>query len=227
MSMFRDRREAGEALAARLIAHVRQPDVVVLALPRGGVPVGFEVATALGAPLDVFAVRKLGVPGHEEFAMGAVASGGIRVLNEALIRDLGIDRADLEAITLRELRELDRRVHAYRDHRPFPSLDGNVVILVDDGVATGSSMTAAVRAVREFRPRMVIVATPVMSRDARELLGAVADQVVAVAMPEPFLGVGAWYADFTQTTDDEVRALLDQAARRRRPNNGALHVARA
>lgn len=227
MSRFQDRREAGQALAARLVAHAHQPDVVVLALPRGGVPVGYEVATALDAPFDVFAVRKLGVPGHEEFAMGAVASGGVRVLNQALIRDLGISRADLEAITLRELHELERRAQAYRDHRPFPSLDGKVVILVDDGVATGSTMIAAVQALRQFRPRAVIAAAPVMSADAQAVLARVASDAIAVRMPEPFLGVGAWYQDFAQTTDDEVRTLLDQAWQRRHPSNGALHASRA
>ena len=226
MQRFTDRREAGKALAARLARCSHQADVVVLALPRGGVPVGHEVARALDAPLDVFAVRKLGVPGHEELAMGAVASGGIRVINPAMIRDLGISQQALDAVTAVELRELERRALAYRDHRPFPELADRIVILVDDGVATGSTMAAAAHALRERRPREVIVAAPVMSLDAQAVLGRVADRVIAVGTPEPFLGVGAWYADFSQTSDDEVRTLLDQAWQRRRPANGGLHVSR-
>lgn len=226
MQQFTDRREAGKALAARLVRYSHQPDVVVLALPRGGVPVAYEVAQALDAPLDVFAVRKLGVPGHEELAMGAVASGGIRVLNPVMIRNLGITQRDLDAVTSAELRELDRRALAYRDHRPFPELQHKIVILVDDGVATGSTMAAAVHALKERRPRELVVAAPVMSLDANAVLGRLVDHVIAVDIPEPFLGVGAWYATFSQTTDDEVRTLLEQAWQRRRPANGALHVSR-
>jgi predicted phosphoribosyltransferase len=181
---------------------------MVLGLPRGGVPVAWEVARALSAPLDVFVVRKLGVPGHEELAMGAVASGGIRVLNPDVVEPLGIPGSAIEAVAAREMQEIGRRERAYRGSRPFPDLRDAIVIVVDDGIATGSTMLAAVRALRLLHPAAVVVASPVMSGSAEATLRQVADACVALATPEPFYGVAAWYADFTQTTDEEVQELL-------------------
>jgi len=205
---FADRVEAGRALAAELAGWAGRDDVIVLALPRGGVPVAAEVAQALGAPLDVFLVRKLGVPGHEELAMGAIASGGEPLLNEETVRALGITPEQVARVVAAERAELARREREYRGARPAPELRGRTVILVDDGLATGSTMHAAALAVRRAEPARIIVAVPVASEDACELLRDAADEVVAVATPEPFYAVGAWYADFTQTTDAEVRALL-------------------
>ena len=186
--------------------------MVVLALPRGGVPVGAEVARALGAPLDVFLVRKLGVPGHEELAMGAIASGGVRVVNETVARQLGIPADVVDAAAEREGQELARREAAYRDGRPAPDVRGKTVILVDDGLATGSTMRAAVAAVRRARPAAVVVAVPVGSAETCADFRGEADVVVCAEEPEPFFAVGTWYDDFSQTTDDEVRELLAQAA---------------
>ena len=205
---FADRAEAGRALAAELAGWAGRDDVIVLALPRGGVPVAAEVAQALGAPLDVFLVRKLGVPGHEELAMGAIASGGEPLLNEETVRALGITPEQVARVVAAERAELARREREYRGARSAPELRGRTVILVDDGLATGSTMHAAALAVRRAEPARIIVAVPVASEDACELLRDAADEVVAVATPEPFYAVGAWYADFTQTTDAEVRALL-------------------
>jgi putative phosphoribosyl transferase len=210
---FRDRADAGRQLAARLAAHAHRPDVLVLALPRGGVPVGYEVARALDAPLDIFLVRKLGVPGHEELAMGAVATGGVRVLNDDVVRALRIPRDVIDAVAATERRELSRRERAYRDDRPPPEVRGRTVILVDDGLATGSTMLAAVEAVEAQRPGRLVVAVPVAARDTCELLAAEADEVVCVLTPEPFVAVGIWYADFSQTTDEEVRELLARGTR--------------
>jgi putative phosphoribosyl transferase len=187
-----------------------QPDVLVLALPRGGVPVAFEVAQALHAPLDVFIVRKLGMPGHEELAIGAIASGGVRVLNEDLIRLLGIPNNVLEDITARELEELRRREAAYRGSRPPEPIAGRTVILVDDGLATGASMRAAVRALRREGAARIVVAVPVAAADTCESLRPEVEDVVCAVTPEPFTAVGAWYEDFRQTTDEEVRELLDR-----------------
>lgn len=206
--MFRDRREAGEVLARRLRDFADRDDVVVLALPRGGVPVAFVVASELGVPLDVFAVRKLGVPWQPELAMGAIASGGVRVLNEEVIRQLRISRDALEEVAEEEERELARRDSAYRGGRPRPELRGKAVILVDDGLATGSTMRAAVKAMRELGPARVVVAVPVGAADTCRELGRLADEVVCAETPEPFFGVGAWYNDFGQTSDEEVRDLL-------------------
>jgi predicted phosphoribosyltransferase len=205
---FRNRTDAGRQLAEKLAAYANRPGVLVLALPRGGVPVGFEVARELGAPRDVFLVRKLGVPGYEELAMGAVATGGVRVLNDEIVRGLGISEHEIDAAAARELQELARRERLYRGDRPPPDIAGRTVILVDDGLATGATMRAAIAAVRQRQPARIVVAVPTASPDTCEALKAEADDVVCAMTPEPFLAVGHWYEDFTQTTDDEVRELL-------------------
>jgi putative phosphoribosyl transferase len=209
---FRNRYDAGRRLAAKLRHYAGRDDVLVLALPRGGVPVGYEVARALVAPLDVFGVRKLGVPGREELAMGAIASGGVRVLNDDVVQTLDIPPALIEEVAEVEGRELERRESAYRDGRPRPDVRGKVVILVDDGLATGASMRAAVAALRKLRPARIVVAVPVGARETCAELAAEADEAVCAVMPEPFIAVGAWYENFEQTTDDEVRELLVRAA---------------
>jgi predicted phosphoribosyltransferase len=214
MSLFRDRSDAGRQLAAKLKAYAGRPDVLVLALPRGGVPVGAEVARRLDAPLDVYLVRKLGVPGHEELALGAIASGGTRVLNDDVVRTLGIPEALIETLVHRERQELERRERLYRGGRPFPDVTGRVVILVDDGLATGATMRAAVEALRGRRPARVVVAVPVGAPETCAALEALADEVACAVTPEPFYAVGLWYDEFDQTTDDEVRMLLDRAAAR-------------
>ena len=213
-ALFTDRTDAGRQLAAKLQHFAGRPDVVVLGLPRGGVPVAYEVALALGAPLDVFVVRKLGVPGHEELAMGAVASGGVRVVNQELVRAAGITRHTFDLVTEAERHEIDRQEREFRDGRPFPGLRGSTVILVDDGVATGSTMLAGVRALHELRPAAIIVAAPVMARDAHGALSQEADACECVLVPEPFHAVGEYYDDFEQTSDDRVRRLLRVAAAR-------------
>ena len=225
MRRFRDRAEAGRLLAERLRQDAGRDDVVVLGLPRGGVPVAFEVARALGAPLVVFLVRKLGVPGHEELAFGAIATGGTRVLNEEVVDSLGIPLEWIEAIDAKERRELERRDRAYRGERPPPDLAGRTVILVDDGLATGSTMLAAVRAVREDDPARVVVAVPVADPDVCAALNAEADEAVCLQTPRPLHAVGAWYEDFSQTPDVEVRALLERS--RRPPAVDALGALRA
>jgi len=209
---FRDRYEAGKLLAARLGVYQNRADVLVLALPRGGVPVGFEVAQSLNTPLEVFVVRKLGVPGQEELAFGAIASGGVRVLNRIIVRELGMSQAMIDGVAARELRELERREQLYRDNRPFPDVTGKAVILVDDGLATGSTMLAGVSALRQKKPRQIVVAVPVAAQSTCEDLGKEADEIVCLATPEPFYAVGRWYIDFSQTTDDQVRELLQRAA---------------
>jgi len=210
---FHDRRDAGRFLATRLSAYANRPDVLVLALPRGGVPVGAEVARALGAPLDVFLVRKLGVPGHEELAMGAVATGGVRVLNEDVVQALGIPHDVIEAVAAREQQELERRARLYRGDGPPPDVHGRTVILVDDGLATGATMQAAIRALRRQQPARIVVAVPTASAETCEELRAEVDEVVCAVTPEPFYAVGLWYDDFSQTTDDDVRELLARSAR--------------
>jgi predicted phosphoribosyltransferase len=207
---FRNRREAGRMLAAKLSHHRDRLDVVVLALPRGGVPVAYEVARALRAPLDVFLVRKLGVPGHEELAMGAVATGHVRVLNQDVVDGLHIPEDVIEAVAMQEQEELKRRERIYRASRPAADVHGRIVILVDDGLATGATMRAALQALREQEPSRIAVAVPTASRDICEALRAEVDEVVCAMTPEPFFAVGRWYEDFTQTTDDEVRRLLTQ-----------------
>lgn len=206
--MFCNRREAGERLAERLSDYAGRDDIIVLALPRGGVPVAYEVAESLAAPLDVFVVRKLGVPWHRELAMGALASGGVRVLNDDVIRSLNISDDIIDEVTDAEAEELERREAAYRDNRSRFELRGKVVILVDDGLATGSTMRAAVAAVRRSEPARVVVAVPVSAVDTCQALRKEADEVVCMVTPEPFYGVGSWYDDFSQTSDEEVRELL-------------------
>jgi erythromycin esterase-like protein/predicted phosphoribosyltransferase len=216
--LFRDRREAGRLLAAKLAAYAHRPDVLVLALPRGGVPVAYEVARALGVPLDVFIVRKLGVPGHEELAMGAVAMGGARVLNKQIVDRLGIPDYLIEAVAAREQKELARRERLYRGGRPRPDVHGRTVILVDDGLATGATMHAAIEALRQQQPGRIVVAVPTASPETCEEMRAMADEVICAITPEPFHAVGQWYQDFSQTTDEEVRGLL---ARREMPQETA------
>jgi putative phosphoribosyl transferase len=210
--LFRDRTEAGRLLAGRLTPYAHKRDTVVLGLPRGGVPVAYQVASRLGLPLDVFTVRKLGVPGHEELAMGALGSGGVLVLNEELVRALGIPADAIEAVAEGERRELARRESAYRNDRPPLDLRGKTVILIDDGLATGSSMRAAVAALRQHDPARIVVAAPIASAPACAELEAQpgVTEVVCPVTPEPFFGVGAWYRDFSQTSDEEVRQLLAQ-----------------
>jgi predicted phosphoribosyltransferase len=207
---FDNRVDAGRQLAARLSAFAHRSDVVVLALPRGGVPVASEVAHQLNAPLDVFLVRKLGVPGHSELAMGAIACGGVRILSQDLIDQLGVPPTEVERVSTRERVELERRDRLYRGGRDLPDLRGRIVILVDDGLATGATMEAAIVAVRQFQPARVVVAAPVGAAEACRRLQGIADDVVCAAMPEPFQAVGLWYEQFDQTSDEEVIALLRQ-----------------
>jgi predicted phosphoribosyltransferase len=213
-TVFRDRSEAGRLLATKLFAYAGKPGVVVFGLPRGGVPVAFEVAQILEAPLDVFLARKLGVPGHEELAMGAVASGGVRVLNDDVVDRLGIPPEEIDAVVAREVAELARREQLYRSGRPPPEVGGRTVILVDDGLATGATMRAAITALRQLGPARIVVAVPTAARDICAEFKNRADDVICYMTPEPFLAVGRWYEDFGQTTDQEVCALLAQAQRR-------------
>jgi predicted phosphoribosyltransferase len=213
---LQDRREGGILLAGRLAAYAHDPNAIVLALPRGGVPVGYEIARALGIALDVFVVRKLGVPGHEELAMGALASGGTHLLNEGVIAGLNVSREEIDAAIERERREVERRERLFRGERPRRELAGKTLILVDDGLATGATMRAAIAALRESAPARIVVAVPVSSvsvcRDVRKQ----ADELVCLQTPEPFSSVGTWYRNFDQTSDDEVRRLLSAAVERSR-----------
>ena len=215
-TLFKNRSDAGKFLAAQLRHHAGKPDVIVLALPRGGVPVGFEIAAALDVPLDVFLVRKLGVPGYEELAMGAIATGGVKVLNEEVIQHLSISEKAIEAVAVDELMELHRRQELYLGGRKPTVLAGRHAILVDDGLATGSSMRAAVRALRQLKPASITVAVPVAAKDTCDSFRGEVDEVLCGKTPEPFVAVGNWYEDFTQTTDDEVSELLNHAAHLRK-----------
>jgi putative phosphoribosyl transferase len=208
MILYRDRLEAGRILATKLTAYADRKDVVVLALPRGGVPVAFEVAKALQAPLDVFVVRKLGVPGHEELAMGAIATGGMYVVNEHVVHMLAIPDSVIEEVAEREQKELERREQLYRDDLPPPDVRDRTIILVDDGLATGSTMRAAVAALRKQHPAHIVVAVPVAAPVVRDEFKAEVDEIVCASTPEPFFGVGYWYEDFSQTSDEEVHDLL-------------------
>jgi putative phosphoribosyl transferase len=212
MTTFRDRTEAGQRVAQKLLHYRHRADVSVLALPRGGVPVGFEIATALGVPLDIFIVRKLGAPGQEELALGAIASGGIRVLNASVIHALGISDEALAEIAAEEKNELERRERLYRGCRPVPELRNQVVILTDDGLATGATMRAAVQAVRQKHPARVVVAVPVAAPDTVAAFEREVDEMICLWTPGNFYAIGLWYEDFSQTTDTEVRDLLERAA---------------
>jgi predicted phosphoribosyltransferase len=217
---FRDRREAGRLLAAKLAAYANRPDVIVLALPRGGVPVAYEVARALNAPIDIFLVRKLGVPGYEELAMGAIATGGVRVLNDQLVGGLRIPDYIVDEVAASEQQELARRERLYRGDRPAPDVRGRTVILVDDGLATGATMLAAVKALRQQQPARIVVAVPTAAPETCEQLRAEVDDIICAITPEPFHAVGLWYEDFSQTTDEEVRDLLARSAEASRAAEG-------
>ena len=210
--LFRDRSEAGRLLATKLPAYANRADLLVLALPRGGVPAGFEVAKALHAPLDVFVVRKLGVPGHEELAMGALATGNVRVLNHDVVRSLRIPTKVIDEVAAREQQELARRERLYRGDRPPPEVRGRTVILVDDGLATGASMYAAVSALKRLQPSRIVVAVPAAAPATCDEFRAEVDDIVCAVTPEPFYSVGTWYEDFSPTTDEEVHDLLQRAA---------------
>ena len=213
MWLFKNREDAGRQLAGLLSEYGRRSDVLVLGLPRGGVPVAAEVARALGAPVDVFLVRKLGVPGQPELAMGAIAEGGVRVLTQDLIAQLGIPAAAIDQVAAHERLELERRERLYRGDRQRPAVRDRTVLVIDDGLATGATMEAAVVALKSLHPAAVVVAVPVGAHDTCRRLARIADRVVAVATPEPFSAVGLWYGDFSQTTDDEVRGVLASAGR--------------
>jgi predicted phosphoribosyltransferase len=211
MSPFQDRRDAGRKLAQKLSAYAGRPDVLILALPRGGVPVAYEVARALTVPLDIFIVRKLGLPGREELAIGAIASGGVRVLNNDIIRMLGIPEEVINFVAKRELQELQRREKLYRGDRSSPELRDRTVILIDDGLATGASMRAAVTRLRTQHAARIVVAVPAAAQETCDALRTEVDEIVCAITPEPFYGVGRWYKDFSQVTDEEVRILLQEA----------------
>jgi predicted phosphoribosyltransferase len=213
-ALFRNRAEAGRILAQRLKAVAANDDVIVLALPRGGMPIGYEVAQVLAADLDVFLVRKLGAPGHDEVALGALAGGGVRVLNEPLIQELGLSKGAVNDITAREQREIQHRETAYRQGRSPLPIAGRTVVLVDDGLATGSTMLAAVRALRAQAPARKIVAVPIAAPEVCAAFRDYVDDIVCLETPQPLYAVGLWYEDFSQTTDEEVRELLGRARQR-------------
>jgi predicted phosphoribosyltransferase len=219
--IFHNRQQAGVALAGRLQQYANRGDVVVLGLPRGGLPVADEVARALDAPLDVFVVRKLGVPGHSELAMGAIAAGGVQVLNEDVVKWYGLSLATIDLVARAEQAELERRERAYRNGRSPVAIEGRVALIVDDGLATGSTMRAAVRALRQLKPSRVVVAVPVGAPDTCRDLETTADEVVCLATPDPFDAVGLWYEDFSQTTDEEVCSILAASTARATGKRGA------
>jgi putative phosphoribosyl transferase len=211
-SRFQDRTEAGQRLATRLAAYANFSNLLVLGLPRGGVPVAYEIATALHAPLDVWLVRKLGVPGQEELAMGAIALGGVMILNQEIIQALNIPQDAIQRVAEAEQQELERRDRAYRGNRPLPQVQDHTVILVDDGIATSSTLRAAIAALQRQNPRRIVVAAPVAPPSVCDALRNVVDDVVCLSLPEPLQSIGMWYQDFSQTTDEEVRELLKQSA---------------
>ena len=213
MATFRNRRDAGRMLAQELLHYANRSDVIVLALPRGGVPVAYEVALALNVPLNIFIVRKLGLPGQEELAIGAIASGGIRVLNEDILRLLHIPEEVIDRVAQRELKELQRREQLYRGDNPPPQVEGKTVILIDDGLATGASMRAAIAGLRAQHPARIVIAVPTAAPETCEAFKAEVDEVICAITPEPFLGVGRWYEDFSQTTDEGVRLFLEDIRR--------------
>lgn len=213
MTPFKDRRDAGKKLAQQLTTYAGWQNLLILALPRGGVPVAYEIALALNAPLDIFIVRKLGLPGREELAIGAIATGGVRVLNRDIIRMLSVPDEVINFVAKRELQELQRREKLYRGNRPSPDVRDRTIILIDDGLATGASMRAAIAGLRAQQPARIIVAVPAAAQDVCETFRSEVDEVVCAITPEPFYGVGRWYENFSQTTDEEVRILLEEANR--------------
>ncbi len=206
---FRDRPQAGQLLSKELKSYANRSDVIVLALPRGGVPVAREIARSLHAPLDVFLVRKLGVPGQEELAMGAIASGGVRILNQDIVQAMGIPAHVIDSVTATEVQELARRESLYRGDRPAPDVMGRTVILVDDGLATGATMRAAVAALRRMKPKRIVIAVPIAAVPTRREFTGEVDEIVCLHTPEPFFSVGFWYDDFSQTTDKDIREMLE------------------
>jgi putative phosphoribosyl transferase len=220
--LYKNRTAAGQFLAEELAAYANRPDVLVLALPRGGVPVAFEVAKALNAPLDVFVVRKLGVPDQPELAMGAIASGGVRVLNQDIVRSLRLTETEISREEAKQRQELERRERLYRGNRPFPVIRGHTVIVVDDGLATGATMRAAIMALLTQQPARLVVAVPVAAPQTCQELESEVDEVVCAVTPTPFYSVGLWYENFPQTSDEEVRSLLEKAAKRERES--AIHA---
>jgi len=206
---FRDRPQAGQLLSKKLAGYANREDVIVLALPRGGVPVAREIARSLRAPLDVFLVRKLGVPGQEELAMGAIASGGVRILNQDIVQTMGIPAHVIDSVTATEVQELARRERLYRGDRPAPDVTGHAVILVDDGLATGATMRAAVAALRRMKPKRIVIAVPIAAVPTRQEFAREVDEIVCLHTPEPFFSVGFWYDDFSQTTDEDIREMLE------------------
>jgi len=211
-TVFQNRMEAGQLLATKLARYANRKDVIVLGLPRGGVPVAYEVARALNAPLDVFIVRKLGVPNHRELAMGAIATGGVRVINEGVVESLGLSQLTIDAVAAEEQKELTRRETAYRGDRPAPTIHGRTVLLIDDGIATGSTMRAAIQAVSKQSPARLVVAVPTMAASSYRQFELLVDELIALMTPEDFHAVGQWYEDFGQTTDEEVTHLLASAS---------------
>jgi predicted phosphoribosyltransferase len=213
MAIFKDRRDAGRKLAKKLTAYANRSDVIVLALPRGGVPVAYEVALALNAPLEIFIVRKLGLPGHEELAMGAIATGGARVINQDIVRNFNVPQGLIEAVVRRELKELERRERLYRGDRAVREIHDRTVILIDDGLATGASMHAAIIGLRARDPARIVIAVPTAALETCEAFKDMVDEIICATTPEPFYGVSRWYEDFSQTSDEEVPTLLEEAAR--------------